>query len=255
LKNCGLLGRNIQYSKSPQIHNEYYNEKKIPLSYKLYDIEEENIYDFIESLRQENIIGFNVTIPYKETIIKYLNKLEYPADKIGAVNTVVVDEDGLVGYNTDYYGFTTSIKDFNLNFANIKALVIGSGGSAKCVVAALEDLQCKDITIASRNPNNLCGAFNNNKIVSVYDEIDLTCYDLIVNCTPLGSVNYLNSSPINITKLKRGCIAYDLIYNPIKTEFLKVCESLGAVIINGEKMLKYQAYSAADIWISKLDRA
>jgi shikimate dehydrogenase len=254
LKRCGLLGRDIQYSKSPQIHNSYYLEKKVPISYELFDVGEDQISDFIDDLRKKNIIGFNVTIPYKEMIIKYLNKTIYPADKIAAVNTVVVEANKLIGYNTDYYGFIKSLECFSINLHEKKALVIGAGGAAKCIVVALTDLNCSSIVIAARNINKAEKYFMSDyKIVSLYDFIDLMDYDIVINCTPIGSVNYKNILPINFSRIKEKCIFYDLIYKPEKTEFLRKAEQLGAFIINGEKMLMYQAYRAADIWIENMN--
>ena len=254
MKRCGLLGKNIKYSKSPQIHNKYYLEKKVPISYDIFYINEDQIPNFINNLGEENIIGFNVTIPYKEKIIKYLSKLVYPADKIGAVNTVIVEDNKLIGYNTDYYGFIKSLGCFNINLQGKKVLVIGAGGAAKCIVVALRDLNCSSIVIAARNTYKAKEYFMNGyKVVSLHDSIDLLDYDIVINCTPLGSVNYKNILPINFTRIKEKCIFYDLIYKPEKTEFLRKAEQLGAFIINGEKMLMYQAYRAADIWIENMD--
>lgn len=253
MKKCGLLGRNIQYSISPDIHNKYYREKNIKLSYKLFDIDEESIGPFLMSLNKENIIGFNVTIPYKQAILKYLNRIEYPASIIGAVNTVAVEGDELVGYNTDYYGFTKSLDDYDVNVNGKKALVIGNGGAAGGIVTALEDLNCKDIVVAARDTYKAGKIFDNKFVIKdLHDQIDCSKFDIIINCTPLGGANHIEAQPLNFYNVKSNCIAYDLIYNPKKTLFLNKAEQLGAVIINGESMLYHQAYSAADIWIRNI---
>jgi shikimate dehydrogenase len=249
---CGLLGKNIQYSRSPQIHNTYFQEKNLEIDYKLFDMNEEQIEYFIRNLKNNNILGFNVTIPYKQTIIKYLTKLIYPADKIYAVNTVVVDGNELVGYNTDYFGFIKSLESYNINLNGKNALIIGAGGAARCIAYALSDLNCS-IVIAARNLEKAKKAFLDKfTIVSAADSINLMNYDIIINCTPLGGQDYKGKLPIKIDRVKENCIAYDLVYNPEKTEFLRKAEQLGAIIINGERMLIYQAYSAADIWIDKI---
>lgn len=254
MKKCGLLGKNIQYSRSPEIHNKYYTERNIPIFYKLFDMDEERIPKFIMDLSKDDIIGFNVTIPYKQTILKYLNRLVYPANKIGAVNTVAVEGKELVGYNTDFYGFIKSLESFNINLNHNDALVIGNGGAAKCIVTALQDLNCKSIEVAARDICKTKEIFNNNcKVMSINNAIDTSSFDFIVNCTPLGSANYLDILPLDLSKIKNNSIVYDLIYNPEKTAFLKKAEQLGATIINGERMLYYQAYSAADIWISNIN--
>ncbi|MCM0648757.1 shikimate dehydrogenase [Clostridium swellfunianum] len=250
---CGLLGKNINYSSSPEIHNNYYLNKKVPISYELFDLSEECIEHFINNLKKNNIIGFNVTIPYKQTIIKYLSQLEYPADEIGAVNTVVVEEDKLVGYNTDYYGFISSIKDYNIVLNKRNAIILGAGGAAKSVSCALNDLGCSTIEIAARNAEKAINDFNRRyKVVSINDYLDLSKYDIIVNCTPVGNINSINQIPINFDEINKSSIFYDLIYRPDKTRFLSKAEQLGAFIINGKMMLLHQAYKAADIWISSL---
>ncbi|ERI95707.1 putative shikimate dehydrogenase [Clostridiales bacterium oral taxon 876 str. F0540] len=250
LKRCGLLGRNIQYSLSPEIHNEYYAENEIDLHYELFDIEEKHLEQFINNLSEKDIIGFNVTIPYKEIIIKYLDILEYPADRINAVNTVLIKNNSLVGYNTDYFGFIKSLEDYNLNLENKRALILGNGGAAKSVCCALKDLKCKGIDIAARDIKRSGDYFKQFGNVTAISNIkDLGSYNIIINCTPLGGINYLNESPIQINHLEKECIVYDLVYNPRVTTFLKSAQKFGAVTINGEKMLKYQAYKAVDIWL------
>jgi shikimate dehydrogenase len=248
MKRCGLLGKNIQYSKSPDIHNQYYQSKELPISYEIFDIEEKDIALFIRNLKQMDIIGFNITIPYKETILKFVDKLEYPAKEINAVNTVSVEECGLVGYNTDYYGFIKSLDGYNLSGSN--ALVLGSGGSAKCVAYALKDLNCSTVSIYTRNKHKAINEFGLGcNIIEAGEDIFLGNYDIIVNCTPLGGPNNIDSIPIQLKGIKKGCIVYDLNYVPKKTKLLEEAEKQGAVIINGECMLINQAHRAADIWI------
>lgn len=252
LKKCGLLGKNIQYSKSPSIHNEYYLKNNIPLEYEIFDIDESEIVNFIDNINKNNIIGFNVTIPYKETIIEYLSKLEYPADRIKAVNTVVVKDNKLVGYNTDFQGFIKSIQEFNINLKGKDALIIGGGGAAKAIFYALKDLNCLNIDLAARNIDKIKGDFLEiSNFISLNNDNDYNRYDIIVNCTPLGGINHLHLTPINLKTIKKGCIVYDLVYNPEKTKFLQEAEVCGAVILNGESMLRHQAYSAANLWINE----
>ncbi|MFL0268130.1 shikimate dehydrogenase [Candidatus Clostridium radicumherbarum] len=253
MKICGLLGQNITYSKSPEIHSEYYKLKCYGLEYKIFDLEEKEIEIFINNLRNSNIIGFNVTIPYKEKIIKYLDTVTYPANTINAVNTVLVTEDELVGYNTDYSGFMKSLKVNSLNIENGKALIIGAGGAAKAVYHGLLDLNCNDIEIVTRNVNKAAEYFGNYSKIFSSDSIkDLSKYNIIINCTPLGGKNYMNMLPIEVDTIKANCIAYDLVYNPAETRFLHEAKIQGAQVFNGEAMLKFQAYEAADIWADYL---
>lgn len=255
MKQCGLLGYNINYSKSPSIHNEYYRNKNVGLQYSIYDVSEHKLSNFIEQLRENNIAGFNVTIPYKEKIIKYLDNIETTADKIGAVNTVLVKEHTLEGYNTDYFGFVKSFEILDLNFKNSAALIIGAGGAAKAVYHGLKSLNCGSMIVGSRNVRKANQYFSKYCKVVHLDSINvLSGYDIIINCTPLGGINYLNEIPMELTTIKPGCIVYDLVYNPPRTKFLDQALLKGATIINGEGMLKYQAYEAADIWIDYLNK-
>ncbi|MCM8710472.1 shikimate dehydrogenase [Clostridium sp. SYSU_GA19001] len=252
MKKCGLLGNNIQYSKSPFIHNKYYSMHNLPVKYEIFDIDKCELESFVNNIHVNNIIGFNVTIPYKETIIKYLNKLEYPADKIKAVNTVVVIDKKLIGYNTDFHGFIKSIKEFNINLEGKNALIIGGGGAAKAIFYALKDLMCMKIDLAVRDIDKVKENFQGiSEFILINDDNNYCKYDIIVNCTPLGGANYLQFTPINVKTIKKGCIVYDLVYNPEKTRFLQEAETNGAIIFNGESMLKHQAYISADLWIKE----
>lgn len=252
MKKCGLLGKNIQYSKSPDIHNNFYLENNIKLKYELYDFTEEELNNFILNLRKNDIIGFNVTIPYKETIIRYLSDIVYPADRIRAVNTVLVLKDKLIGYNTDYNGFIKSLEENQVSVKDKNALIIGSGGSAKCVFYALKDLNIKEIDVLSRNYSKAINSMPMGcKVITKNGTIELEKYDIIINCTPLGGANFPDETPLCVKGVKKDTVVYDLNYTPEKTKFLLQAEKFGAKIINGKAMLKYQAYYAIDIWITE----
>jgi len=252
LKKCGLLGRNIQYSKSPDIHNDFYLKNNLHMEYELYDVQEEELNIFISNLRKNDIIGFNVTIPYKEIIIKYLSEIVYPADRIKAVNTVLVLKDKLIGYNTDYNGFIKSLEENEVSVKDKNALIIGSGGSAKCVFYALKDLNIKEVDVLSRNYNRAINSMPMGcNIITKNGTIELEKYDIIINCTPLGGANFISEVPLCVKGIKKDTVVYDLNYIPEKSKLLLEAEKCGGKIINGTAMLKYQAYYAIDIWIAE----
>lgn len=254
MKICGLLGKGIQYSKSPKIHNSYYKENNIDFNYELFDLDEEQISNFIKDLKINNIIGFNVTIPYKQLIIKYLDELVYPADKIMAVNTVLVKENELIGYNTDYYGFIESLNYMNISVENKEILIIGNGGAAHSVFCALKDLKAKNIDIMCRDIKRAKEQFIGvDKYLFFKSTINYDKYDIIINCTPLGGAKYPSTSPINfkLDDKLNDLIVYDLNYIPKKPKILVDAEKNNAKIINGELMLKFQAYYAINIWNNK----
>ena len=247
MKTVGLLGENINYSKSPELHNTYYKDNDINLCYKLFDVKIKDLSNFINKIN-DNVIGFNVTIPYKESVKKYLCKLEYPANKIGAVNTVINNQGKLIGCNTDYFGFIKSLEVNNINVKNKNILILGSGGAAKAVYYALNDLMIKQIDIACRNIKKCKIDFKDvDNVYDINDISDITKYYMVINATPLGNIKN-NVIPIKIEKFKKEIIFYDLNYIPKKSSFLEKGEELGLKIINGEEMLYYQALKAIELW-------
>ena len=237
-KTYGLIGKNIDYSFSVKYFGQKFNDEKIIDSeYVNFDLREIEDFNNLEILK---INGLNVTIPYKEKIITYLDEVDKAASIIGAVNTIAKKDNKLIGYNTDYVGFIESFKN-NLNFKN--ALILGTGGASKAIQYALN----------IKNINFDIGSRKNNKKYISYDLINekIKDYDLIINTTPLGTFPDISKKPkINYNLINENHFCYDLIYNPEKTSFLKECEKKGARIMNGLEMLKSQAEESWIIWNS-----
>ena len=237
-KTYGLIGKNIDYSFSVKYFGQKFNDEKIIDSeYVNFDLREIEDFNNLEILK---INGLNVTIPYKEKIITYLDEVDKAASIIGAVNTIAKKDNKLIGYNTDYIGFIESFKN-NLNFKN--ALILGTGGASKAIQYALN----------IKNINFDIGSRKNNKKYISYDLINkkIKDYDLIINTTPLGTFPDVSKKPkINYKLINANHFCYDLIYNPEKTSFLKECEKKGARIMNGLEMLKSQAEESWIIWNS-----
>lgn len=253
MKYTGLLGNNIQYSQSPKVHNEYYILKGLDFNYKLFDLQKNEITYFIENLDDNNIIGFNVTIPYKEYIINFLHQVTYPANEMQAVNTVVLTNNKLIGYNTDYLGFIKSLQVEGITSLKGRALIIGNGGAAKSVFFALKDLGIEFIDIAGRNKQKILKEFFGiDKFVEFNSIINCNNYNIIINCTPLGGVNYPEEFTLKLENTSEKNILYDLNYIPEKTKFLLQGEKNGAKVINGKNMLKFQAHFAIEIWEASL---
>jgi shikimate dehydrogenase len=241
-KRFGLLGRTISYSFSKGYFTQKFsNDLFKGCSYENFDIPEIN--SFIEILKNNpDLSGLNVTIPYKETILPFLDQLSQNAAAIGAVNTIKFTKKGrLKGYNTDYYGFKKSIEPL-LKPHHKKALILGTGGAAKAVAYALDQLKIA-YTFVSRNPKD-------NSID--YTRINATTFDnyqIIINCTPVGTSPTIELFPlIPYEYFTDKHIAYDLIYNPEETQFLKKAKAQGAVPKNGLDMLIFQAEKAWKIW-------
>lgn len=233
-KTYGLIGRNIDYSFSKRYFNEKFRDQRIKNSeYKNFDLDKIN--DFIK-IDLSKIKGFNVTIPYKEKIIPFLDEIDEAAKMIGAVNTIVIKGNKLIGYNTDYIGFIKSFKN-NLDFK--KALIMGTGGASKAIQFSLKLKKIK-FDIVSRKKSS---DYKN------YLTIKLKEYDLIINTSPLGTYPNIGEKPnINYNQINEKKLCYDLIYNPNKTMFLIESEKRGARIMNGLGMLKEQAEESWNLW-------
>jgi shikimate dehydrogenase len=241
-KTFGLVGRNIEYSFSRKYFNDRFEKDGLTdYSYQNFDIE--TIDEFPDIIKNNpNLAGLNVTIPYKESIVPFLSKLSPTAFKIGAVNTIRFTKKGnLKGYNTDFYGFKKSIKPI-LKPHHKKALILGTGGASKAIAFALEELDIL-YTLVSREAS--ANTIDYNRInATTFDN-----YQIIINCTPLGTWPNIEAFPIlPYVFFTNKHIAFDLIYNPEETKFLKQAAANGAVTMNGFEMLRFQAEKSWKIW-------
>lgn len=241
----------IGYPLGHSFSKKYFTEKfeKMGLSetheYKLFELLD--IQELPQLLKNEpNLKGLNVTIPHKQAVMPFLDSLDASAEKVGAVNVIKFMEDGrLIGYNSDYYGFKTSLEDFlsEVNMSSIKALVLGNGGAGKAVVAALKDLGIDYKTVSrTKSEENIS-----------YDEIFtiIADYQLIINCSPVGTYPKSDQCPdIPYESLTENHFLYDLVYNPLETLFLQKGKEKGAKIHNGLRMLHLQAEKAWEVWNS-----
>ncbi|MGJ8667730.1 MAG: shikimate dehydrogenase family protein [Patiriisocius sp.] len=239
----GLIGRKISYSFSKTFFSIKFDLEKLDHTYSNFDIEK---IEQLKTILEENpdIKGLNVTIPYKEAVLPFLDRIDKEAKNIGAVNTIKILSDGrLVGYNTDHYGFAKSLETFPL-FEEKTALILGSGGASKAIKYVLETMNF-DFKVVSREPE--VGQLS---YKSLSAEV-MKKYKLIINTTPLGTHPNISECPnIPYSLITQSHFLYDLIYNPKETEFLKRGFAKGATICNGMKMLEYQAKKSWKIWNS-----
>lgn len=243
----GLIGKNIDYSFSRAYFNSKFSDQNLECNYVNFDLK--SIEDCQELLKQKNDIkGFNVTIPYKETIIPLLDSLSVEAKEIGAVNTIKITEDGkIIGCNTDYYGFTKAIKPYLNQKIHKNALIFGTGGSSKAVAYALQKLNIK---------YNFVSRTKKKGVKFIYEDLNkakIKDYNILINCTPLGTSPHVeNCPPIPYQGISKDHLLFDLIYNPKETTFLKRGRAQKAIGVNGLKMLEYQAEKAWEIWAFNL---
>ena len=240
----GLVGKNISYSFSKGYFTQKFSDLKL-VNYTYENFDLEHITQFEDLIKSNNDLkGLNVTIPYKEAIIPYLHRTDHKATKIGAVNTIKFTDEGLIGYNTDVYGFQDSIEP-HLKKHHNNALILGTGGASKAVAFVFGELGIA-YTFVSRNPGP------NQLSYEDLNEALMEKNTVLVNCTPLGTSPNISAKPSLPYKfLKERHLLFDLIYNPEKTAFLKEGEARGSQILNGHKMLSIQAEKAWEIWNSK----
>jgi len=241
-KKFGLIGKDISYSFSKKYFTEKFSKELFDdCTYENFDIS--NIEEFPSVLKENpDLKGLNVTIPYKETIIPYLDSLSDNASRIGAVNVIRFTKKGsLKGYNSDWYGFKKSLEPL-LHPHHKKALILGTGGASKAVAFALDKLGIFYTFVSREATENAID----------YNRINATTFDnfqIIINCTPLGtSTNTKEFPPIPYEFFTEKHIAFDLIYNPEETQFLKKAKKKGATTKNGSEMLVFQAEKAWTIW-------
>ena len=242
-KEYGLIGKSLGHSFSKTYFTAKFEEAESDETYENFELS--SIRDFPELLKSRDLKGLNVTIPYKEDIIPFLNKLSPEAKQIGAVNTVKFEENGqLIGHNTDAFGFHQSIKPFLRGDCH-RALILGTGGASKAVQYVLEGIGI-DCFFISRNPKG-----ERQYSYSEINENMVSTMGLIVNTTPLGTSPNIDECPdFPFEFLTENHHVYDLIYNPEKTKFLHFSEMNGATIQNGYQMLIHQAEKAYEIWNS-----
>lgn len=241
----GLVGKDISYSFSAKYFTEKFNELGLTnYSYKNYDLPEIFEFPFITYHKEDEYGGFNVTIPYKESVMRYLQEIDEDAEKIGAVNTIKVTTDNkLIGYNTDFYGFKKSIQPL-IESHHKKALILGTGGASKAIVYALSQLGIQHKFVSRKLQDNVL-------LYSVLTEELLKEYMVIINCSPVGTFPNINESPkIPYEYITEKHLLYDLIYNPEETKFLLEGKKRGAKTKNGLEMLELQAEKSWEIWNS-----
>jgi len=240
MKHFGLIGKTLGHSFSAAFFKDYFEKNNIDATYsnfELTDIAE------IQSLFDQHLSGLNVTFPYKESVIPFLDRLDESASQIGAVNVIAFENGQKVGYNTDTYGFAQSIKPF-LTFEHERALIFGTGGASKAIAHVFKTLGVEVYSI-SRQPDHT-------KRIYSYSEINehmLNACKVLVNCTPIGTFPNIDASiELPFEFLTPAHLVIDLVYNPAETTLMKRAKTKGAAVMNGLSMLQHQALLSYEIW-------
>ena len=236
----GLIGKNIDYSFSKKYFSEKFKKENLDCTYSNFDIE--NI-SLIESILQKNgISGYNVTIPYKQEIIKFLDEIDEVAKAIGAVNTIKKIDNKNIGFNTDSIGFEKSLIPLIENKKPDSALILGGGGASKAVKYVLKKLKIDYSTVSRKEGKSEFIYENLNNLI-------INRFKMIINCSPVGTFPNINKCPnIPYKHLTKEHVLYDLVYNPIESLFLRRGRELGCKTKNGLEMLEIQANESWRIW-------
>lgn len=238
----GLIGHDISYSKSPLIHRYMGKKLAIDMTYDLFEIEEDELPELIDDLRHGIFQGFNVTIPYKETVIQYLDQLTPQAKMIHAVNTIYMKDGLVIGDNTDYAGFAGLLEANHIDVKSKNVYILGTGGAAKAVYHVLNDLGAH-VTVVTRNKADKDQAYRR---VIEYRDIKPNFVDIYIQATPIGTYPNVNVSVLTKAEVE-GKIVVDLVYNPLETQIMKDSKKG----IGGMGMLIIQALKSEEIWFNQ----
>jgi len=254
MKKYLVIGNPIGHSLSPRLHNYWFKENNIDAIYEKKQVKENDIEGIISEMRNGKIDGINVTVPFKKSVIPFLDELDNLAKKTQSVNTIYKDKNKIIGTNTDILGFELSLsstKFLSLKIKNEvkgkKILVLGAGGVTSSIIFALEQMEASTIMLSNRTKEK---AENLKKLFPQLELIkwgDIKNFDIIINTTSLG-LKESDKIPINYDQIGSGKLFYDVIYNPRKTNFLLEAEKRGHQIKNGKMMFVYQAQEAFRRW-------
>ena len=247
MKKYLVIGNPIEHSLSPQLHNYWIKNNNIDAIYEKKKLDKDKIEDLILEIKKKNIQGINVTVPFKKTVIPFLDLLSLEAKETQSVNTIYLENDKIIGHNTDIDGFELGIKVSRFDLKDKKILILGAGGVVPSIIFALNRMNVSEITISNRTKEkaeSLKNLFNKLKIV---DWGETSNFDMIINATSVG-LNKDDEINLNLSKVGKNKFFYDVIYNPPETNFLKTGKKLGNKVENGKLMFVYQAMAAFKIW-------
>ena len=247
MKTYLVIGNPIEHSLSPKLQNYWIKNHNIDAIYEKEKFNEDELEKLFLNIRDKKINGVNVTVPFKKTVIPFLDKLSAEAESTQSVNTIYLENDKIIGHNTDIDGFELGIKKINYDILNKKIFILGAGGVVPSIIYALNKMKVSEITIANRTrekAENLKNLFDELKIVEWGEIPD---FDMIINATSIG-LKKDDEINLDFSSIGKNKFFYDVIYNPKETNFLKIGKKIGNITENGKLMFIYQAISAFNIW-------
>ena len=247
MKKYLVIGNPINHSLSPQLHNYWLKQNKINAIYEKEKIDRNDLKNLLLRVKKSEIYGLNITVPFKNEIITFLDKLSLEAESTQSVNTIHLKNNELVGHNTDVDGFELAIQASKYDVSGKKVFILGAGGVVPSIIFTLKKMNASEIIVSNRTKNKadkLKKLFDN---LTIVDWGEIPYFDMIINATSLG-LNDKDEINLNFSKVEKEKFFYDVIYNPSETNFLKKAKLMGHKIENGKKMFIYQAASAFNIW-------
>ncbi len=246
MKKYLVIGKPVDHSLSPQLHNYWIKINKINAIYDKKDLDDTELKDLIIDIKDKKINGVNVTVPYKKKIISYLDELSEEAKITESVNTIFMREDKLIGHNTDIKGFELSVRDTNFDIKKKTILILGAGGVVPSIIYALNKMEASQIIVSNRTKEKALYLKNLFKNITIVNWGEIPNFDMIINATSVGLKKY-EDLKLDLSKAENKFF-YDVIYNPSETNFLKLGKKFGNKTINGKMMFIYQAHLSFKIW-------
>ncbi len=255
---CGIIGDPIEHTLSPAMHNAAFKNKGVDYLYLPFRVKRQELGKAIEGMRALNIRGLNVTIPHKVAVIQFLDELDHLADRIGAVNTIVNNDEVLTGYNTDATGFLQALLEKGIEPKGKKVVILGAGGASMAISFILAE-RGSSLVILNRTwdkakvcADRISEIFQSEATALKLDRESLATAlsgaDILVNTTSVGMSPNINETPVTSNLLKPGLVVFDIVYNPIKTRLQREAEAAGATVISGLDMLVWQGALAFEKW-------
>ncbi len=247
MKKYLVIGNPIDHSLSPKLHNYWIKKNNIEAIYEKKKIDDKDIVNIISEVKTNRIHGVNVTVPFKNKVIPYLDQLSPEAENTKSVNTIYLNNGKIIGHNTDIAGFELSIKKIKYNVAGKRILILGAGGVVPSIIFALYRMKASKIIISNRTKEKAKNLKNLFKDLIIVDWGNISDFDMIINATSIG-LNKEDKIDLDFSKIGNNKFFYDLIYNPNETNFLKLGKNLGNRTENGRMMFIYQAHQAFTVW-------
>ncbi|MDA9615881.1 shikimate dehydrogenase [Candidatus Pelagibacter sp.] len=247
MKKYLVIGNPIEHSLSPKLHNYWIKNNNIKAIYEKQKINKNEIENLILEIKRNKINGINVTVPFKKIVIPYLDQLTLESESTQSVNTIYLENNKVVGHNTDISGFELSIKNSKFEATDKKILILGAGGVVPSIICALNKMKVSEITISNRTKEKAESLKNFFKNIKIVDWGEVPEFDMIINATSVG-LNKSDQLNLNFSKVGKNKFFYDIIYNPKETSFLKIGKKLGNKTENGKLMFIYQAFNAFKVW-------